>query len=212
MLKTLTAFFILSLLIISHQSQAFESVCSPLNQINPSQEPASTTRCRIVGDTFFLEGAITKDIYQELRDFHSDVKHLELNSFGGVIETAYKLAALVRERSLTTNVRKEAKCASVCTLVFQAGIKRSAHPSVKFLYQGESLARQPVLHENEKYFKFMIYYGMDRKFIDYYQKLPDPDRKKDLIISSMKLVDYNIVQDFDLREEFPELEVIPYRI
>ncbi len=217
--------------VIAPSVWAQESLCSPLNQINPTQEPSDRPQCRIVGDTFYLEGVISEAFLTELRDFHPKIRHLELNSFGGSASAAYKIAALVREKKITTNVRKDAKCASSCTLVFQAGVKRSAHPLVRFLFNGarfpnfsvSSKVREQLLFSAEtvKFFKQLLFYGMHSSFIDYYRKLPEFrslqqkgtfSRAKQLIIESGKLIDYNIVQEFDFRSEVDENEIIPFRI
>ena len=226
-------------LLLSGVTLAQETICHKFNKINPAQEPASGPRCRVIGDTFYFEGAVTEDLFYELRDYHPGIRHLELNSYGGLVEAGYKIAALVRERELTTNVRKNAKCASACTLIFQAGVKRTAHPSVRFLYHGARLSNlwvsdwvndrltvgreksrdilaqqfQEVLAETRKFFSLMISYGMDPRFVDYYQGLPVASnwfsdgnftRTENLIISSPRLIEYGIVQDFDFRENFPE--------
>ncbi len=215
------------------------TICHQFNKINPTQEPANGPSCRVVNDTFYFEGAVTEDLFYELRDYHPDIKHLELNSYGGLVEAAYKIAALVRERQITTNVRKDAKCASACTLIYQAGIKRTAHPSVRFLYHGARLSNlwvsdwvhdrlnvgrekslklladqfDEVAFETKKFFGLMLSYGMDARFIDYYKNLPEAKdwfadgnftRTENLIISSPKLIEYNIVQGFDFRNRFAE--------
>lgn len=226
-------------LLISSHSYSQITICHKFNKINPTQEPANGPSCRVINDTFYFEGAVTEDLYYELRDYHPDIKHLELNSYGGLVEAAYKIAALVREKQLTTNVRKDAKCASACTLIFQAGVKRTAHPAVRFLYHGARLsnlwvadwvngrlvagrekslnilARQfeEVENETQKFFSLMVSYGMDARFIDYYRNLPEAidwftngnfTRTENLVISSPKLIDYKIVQNFDFRNQFPE--------
>lgn len=216
------------------------SLCHQFNVINPAQEPAVTgPRCRVVGDTFYLEGMVTEDIYYELRDYYPHIKHLELNSYGGLAKAAYLIAELVHTKRLTTNVRKDARCASACTLIYQAGFRRSAHPSVRFLYHAprlsgfwveewlnsrleigrskslEQLAEQfdQIERETQTFFNELIRYGMRPEFITYYKNLENSEtwfkdgnftRTKDLIISSPKLINYNIVQDFDFRAEVPE--------
>lgn len=226
-------------LFISLQSFSQQTICHKFNKINPTQEPANGPNCRVVNDTFYFEGAVTEDLYYELRDYHPNIKHLELNSYGGLVEAAYKIAALVRERQITTNVRKDAKCASACTLIYQSGTKRTAHPGVRFLYHGARLSNlwvsnwiddrltigrekslkiltqqfDEVENETQKFFDSMISYGMDVRFIHYYKNLPEATnwftegnftRTENLIISSPKLIEYNIVQDFDFRDQFLE--------
>jgi hypothetical protein len=241
-MKTTLQFLLLILCVqffYVNDSSAQETICHKYNKINPTQEPASGPSCRVVGDTLYFEGAVTEDLFYELRDYHPNVKHLELNSYGGLVNAAYRISELVYDRKITTNVRKDARCASACTLIFQAGYRRSAHPSVRFLFHGARLSnlwvenwfedryekgREQALEklsiqfseveaETEHFFNQMIKYGMKPEFIEYYKSLPVsaswfPDgnftRTKDLIISTPKLINYNIVQEFDFRSEFPE--------
>lgn len=216
-----------------------ETICHKYVVLNPTQEPAMGPRCRVVGDVFYFDGAVTEDLFYELRDFYPNVKTIELNSYGGLVEAGYKIAELVRERGISTNVRKDARCASACTLIYQAGVHRSAHPTVRFLYHGARLSSdwfpnwldyryefgrqkgtdfvarqiQEVQEETEKFFSKMISYGMNPDFIKYYRSLPESKtwfqdgnftRTQDLIIAAPKLINYQIVQDFDFRTSVPE--------
>lgn len=114
-----------------------DSICYSYNyQINPPRDPASVPSCRVIGETMYVDGKIDPHLYYELRDHYPNVKKLELNSYGGEIEDVYKTADLIRKRGITTNVRKGAKCGSACTLVYMAGVNRTAHQEVKFLFHG----------------------------------------------------------------------------
>ena len=177
-------------------SAAQETICHRFNKINPAQEPSLMPRCRVVGETFYFDGAVTDEIYYEIKVHYPQVKRLELNSYGGLIEAGFKIAELVRERQIHTNVRKGAKCASACTLIFQAGAIRTAYPSVRFLYHGarlggnwldgwwelrdmkgreaanEFIAEQmiEVRRDTEKLFEAYRRYGMAEEFIQAYKK------------------------------------------
>ena len=117
-----------------------ETICHRHNKVNPAQEPANGPRCRIIGEVFYFDGAVTEDLFYELRDYAPQIKTIELNSYGGHVVAAYKIAELVRGRGLSTNVRKGAKCASACTLIFQAGAQRTAYPTTRFLYHSARLS------------------------------------------------------------------------
>ena len=233
--------FVFCILTFLSLSEAFsqETICHKYVTVNPTQEPAMGPRCRVVGDVFYFDGAVTEDLYYELRDYYPQVKTLELNSYGGLVEAGYKIADLVRQRGISTNVRKNAKCASACTLIYQAGIHRTAHPSVRFLYHGARLSGdwfpnwldyryefgrakglnfvaeqiEEVQAETDKLFLKLVSLGMSADFVQYYKSLPESktwfedgnfSHTQDLIISSPKLIKYNIVQDFDYRDTFPE--------
>lgn len=88
------------------------------------------------GDTLYINGEIDNLILDELVAFDTSdgIKHIELNSYGGNTKFVKKISTIIRQRGLTTNVRKNAVCMSACTLLFQAGVKRTAHPSAKFMY------------------------------------------------------------------------------
>lgn len=239
MIRDVVFVLIIGFFFVNTDVLAQETICHKYNAINPTQEPASGPRCRVIGDVFYFEGAVTEDLFYEIRDYHSNIKHIELNSYGGLVEAAYKIAELVRVKQITTNVRQNAKCASACTLIFQAGVQRSAHPSVRFLFHGARLSnlwvenwfedryekgREQALKkladqfsevqiETEKFFSLMVQYGMKPDFINYYKSLGASEtwfadgnftRTQDLIVSSPKLINYNIVENFDYRTEFPE--------
>lgn len=194
-------FFILVFLSMSFVCRAYsqETICHRYVKVNPAQEPANGPRCRVIGEVFYFDGAVTEDLFYELRDHAPQVKNIELNSYGGNVVAAYKIAELVRERGLSTNVRKGAKCASACTLIFQAGIHRTAYPTTRFLYHAarlsslwvgnwldertkdnkqkllDRLAQQfiEVREETEKFFSLLIFYGLKPEFIRQYQKRPE---------------------------------------
>src|SRR5690606_1391264 len=116
-------------------AQAFETACHKYVQIDPVVEPSLTNpRCRVIDDVFYLEGAVDSQILYEIKTHYPDIRRMELNSYGGEVEAALELAFLIRERNIATNLRKGAKCSSACTLLFQAGVQRTAHHSVRVLY------------------------------------------------------------------------------
>ena len=64
----------------------------------------------------------------------TEIKRIELNSIGGKLFDAFKIAKFVRENNLETYVGKYKTCASACTVIFQAGVKRVAHETAYFMY------------------------------------------------------------------------------
>ncbi|MBK9294732.1 MAG: hypothetical protein IPM57_09860 [Oligoflexia bacterium] len=121
-----------------------ETICYSYGyQIDPPPEPSGVPKCRVVGETMYIDGLIDSNILSELTYYHPHVKKLELNSFGGEVQTyqdsvadLYKMADLIRSKGITTNVRKGARCASACTILYMAGAKRTAHPDAIFLFHG----------------------------------------------------------------------------
>jgi ATP-dependent protease ClpP protease subunit len=62
------------------------------------------------------------------------IDRLELSSRGGDFFAALHLSWIVHERGLATVVRYAGDCFSACTVIFQAGRERIAHPTASFLY------------------------------------------------------------------------------
>ena len=51
------------------------------------------------------------------------IKRIELNSYGGKLRQAMKIAKFIRDNKIDTYVGKTSICYSSCTAIFQAGIK-----------------------------------------------------------------------------------------
>jgi len=91
---------------------------------------ASATEISRSGDVMTLSGRIDRgDGYEFERALQEAAaappKFLYLNSGGGDISSAEKIAQIVRNHSMTTVVdASRAKCASACTLIFVAGTNR----------------------------------------------------------------------------------------
>lgn len=175
------------------------TICHRFVVLDPVQEPALIPKCRVEADVFYLEGMITAEMVFELKYLHPQVRVLELNSFGGLVKDTYELAQLIREQKMVTRVRPGARCASACTLLFQAGVKREAHPESKFLYHGARLGsewlnywldfryqfgRERALNflareftevelETVKFFGQLMDYGLAPEFIQWYQSQPE---------------------------------------
>lgn len=105
------------------------------------------------GPDFYFDGPIDSDLYFELTTITREpIKRIHLNSEGGITEDAILIAQYIRENNIETFVRKEAKCMSACTLLFQAGVRRTAHPSARFMYHSVRFAKQkPGITESVKH-------------------------------------------------------------
>jgi hypothetical protein len=99
-----------------------------------------------VGDTLYLDGAVDPFLLDELKSYAPQpIRRLSLNSTGGLLEAAIEVAEWVRKNKIETYVRKDAVCMSACTLIFQAGVRRSAHRSAQFMFH--SVRHLPQSHE-----------------------------------------------------------------
>lgn len=82
-------------------------------------------------------GPITKTSFEELVaaippavDFNT----FEISSPGGLLYEAYDIAALVSVMNLNTRVGWYGECLSACTVIYQVGVERIAHPTATFGY------------------------------------------------------------------------------
>jgi len=103
-------------------------------------------------ETFYIDGLIDGMTYDYLSyDRVIDkIQRIELNSFGGDVTVAYWLAEMIRTHNITTNVRQGAICASVCTLLYQAGVNRMAHISAQFGYHGVRVGGVEMIRQYQK--------------------------------------------------------------
>lgn len=105
----------------------------------PAQMPClSRGRYHLDGPVLFVEGRIDAMLYDLFKreGLEQSLRHIELNSFGGNLEYAYLVAEIIRTRRMTTHIRAGARCASTCTILYQAGVERSAHYSAWLGYHG----------------------------------------------------------------------------
>lgn len=143
-------------------------------------------------DPALVERVITQDPIE--------IKRLELNSGGGKLRAAIEIAEFVRKNNLETYVGRYQLCASACTVIFQAGVKRIAHETAVFMYH-YAYNRVGILKKktvpNIKYTKLMfeklIEYGIAPEFI----KKIKPN--KDLDLTGLNnMLKYNIATDIEI--------------
>ena len=101
-------------------SMIFFFMCTPSIALTLSQK----------GEIVLLAGHINNGDDVEFKNFinspaNAQIKIIQLQSGGGNINAAKLIARLIRDKKLTTLVNaKTDNCASACTLLFSAGIKR----------------------------------------------------------------------------------------
>ena len=110
-----------------------------LSMIALSQFMSGCTNISIDEDRGIITyyGPITETSYEELVaaippavDFNT----FEISSMGGLLYEAYDIAALVKAMNLNTYVGWYGECLSACTVIFQVGAERLAHPTATFGY------------------------------------------------------------------------------
>jgi hypothetical protein len=93
---------------------------------------------------------------------------LELNSIGGSIVEAEKIASQIEARKLATHVG--AICISACTLAYVSGAPRSASKAAKFGFHRFSASvltsRSIVARLTLRYRQALLSQGVDRRFVD----------------------------------------------
>lgn len=92
--------------------------------------PSTALEISKSGSIVILKGSIVAGDEFEFKNFMNDpsnaaIKIVRLNSTGGKVIPARDIGRLIRSKNLTTYVdSKSDNCASACTLLFGAGVKR----------------------------------------------------------------------------------------
>ena len=150
-----------------------------------------------------LEGGIATDSYERLTAAWNAApgryKRVTLDSHGGELFPAISLAAFIRQHGLDTYVGDRGECRSACTLVFQAGVRRIAHPTATFAYHcvivqvPESDRCYTSTAFTRLYKDAMKHYGAPASLLD--RIVPD----ETIRLTSHEALDYGIVTELDSR-------------
>jgi hypothetical protein len=91
------------------------------------------------------------------------IRIVVLDSPGGDVDEAMRVAAMVRLRRLSTGVNRD--CSSACTIIFIAGTERILLPSGKLGFHGcrDTLMDLPCRNSAEE--DLLVNYGVDRAFL-----------------------------------------------
>ncbi len=183
----LRTFFVLLFLLILLSACAYEL---PTATVVIGGEPGVVS---IYGriDPELVERIITLD--------PTEIKRIELNSGGGKLYAAIEIAEFVRKNNLETYVGSYRLCASACTIIFQAGVKRIAHETAYFMYHYAydigilKKKTVPNIRSTRIMFKKLIEYGIAPEFI----KKIKPD--KDLGLTGLNdMLKYNIATGIEI--------------
>lgn len=96
--------------------------------------PPSGVELSADATTVYLSGVIHRGTPWQVYDLPETVRVAVLDSPGGVAYEGARIAQEFRRRRITTYVPEGAACLSICTLAFQGGARRVAHPEATFGY------------------------------------------------------------------------------
>jgi hypothetical protein len=96
--------------------------------------PPSGVELSADATTVYLSGVIHRGTPWEIYDLPETVRLAVLDSPGGIAYEGARIAQEFRRRRITTYVAEGAACLSICTLAFQGGAHRVAHPEATFGY------------------------------------------------------------------------------
>jgi hypothetical protein len=120
------------------------------------------------GETLEFSGGITFGVAKEMEGFlnaMTNVKTVRLNSIGGRILEAQRMADVIKARRLATFVEKD--CLSACTIVFLGGADRAVMPTARLgfhqpAFRGMTAADRSIAIANEE--RRLQGFGLSRDF------------------------------------------------
>lgn len=111
------------------------SGCAAQNAVDETPPSSATSGIRIHGDIVHLEGRIDEAMWTAFKALEpGKISMVVLDSLGGRISGAYAMGNSIREYKVRTHVNNGDQCYSACTIIYQAGIERTAGINARFLY------------------------------------------------------------------------------
>lgn len=100
-----------------------------------AQRAEAIGRVQPAGHILKVSGIITREMRDKILALEPDnIRVVSLNSIGGNVRDAIAIARWVRNNNIRAHVAANNECSSSCTVIFQGGVVRSAHPTARFLY------------------------------------------------------------------------------
>ena len=144
--------------------RAVMSVAHASSKYEVRSSPESDQHFSFVGE---IAWGASED-FEKFAESRPELTTLELDSIGGSIQEATRIARLIRVKKLATFVGRE--CLSACTLVFSAGHPRIASRTAKFGFHrpvGSSLVSDEFESRMaQDYAKELLSNGIDKPFVD----------------------------------------------
>ena len=120
----------------SRAGVAYERFAPDPRKRSDTARPGLKPRWKVIGRTLYIEGDVIGSLVDQLVMQDDPIDMVYLNSYGGVAEAGRDLARIISERGMTTIVPAGGRCSSICTLLFQAGVRRLASRDADFMYHG----------------------------------------------------------------------------
>lgn len=151
----------------------------------------------------YIRGTIIPNMFNKIVEIDFDKLHtVDLHSVGGDYKTSIILSSLIHSYKLNTYVDTENFCFSGCTIIYQAGIIRTAHYTSLFMYHYPRLEIDLTNYFQtnieityllgQQMFALMERYGLSIEFKDQVKM------GEDFNITAENSMKYNIVQHLEI--------------
>lgn len=146
---------------------------APARPLASLGDPAAAEPARLLGDgaTAAFQGPVTFEsagALLRLLQANPQVRRLRLDSEGGFLVPALRLAALLQPRGLATYV--EGECLSACTLLFVSGRERTLDGGVLGFHrgwqEGETVESPATQDSNRAMRQRLLQRGLDPAFVE----------------------------------------------
>ena len=127
-------------------------------------------------NTFYIKERITLALAERvLRINVSEYDTIELNSNGGSLLAARKIAKFIRNNELATHISYRGYYASACVLIFQSGIQRTAGPKSLLLLHSAKEMQDGTRSKKwtRRYIEWMIEFGASRRLAEQFPEIGD---------------------------------------
>ena len=113
--------------------------------------------------TVYLDGPIDSQIVDYTLAKLRPGDTLALNSQGGSLSDAHRLAKYIRANGIDTRVNSTGWCLSACVLVYASGVKRTAGPNALFLIHAVRNLDGPTKEGTSWFLDQLVGYGVSER-------------------------------------------------
>lgn len=154
------------------------------NNSNPTLDLSSKS-------VMYINRFIDDYTVDSIRKKYKKLKYLILNSPGGTIDDAYRVALFVKYGGIITVIPKYGRCDSACTIIFQAGKERHASSTASIMYHGSRVDSKfmdayfkecPIVNERCLTLFEKMKYRIKRSTINVFKKLEEYGLSHDVFL------------------------------